>query len=253
MTGYQSEATTTLTNAGNSEKRDANNIYTTMQGLYMDPAAHNVWVFGVAGSDITEPCLQAATKLQEWFKLGYFNEDANAITYSDSQALFAGGTGDFFITGNWLVTTLYDAFANKEDLGFMLFPPGANGKHATEGSVGLPLVISAKTEYPDLAATYLDYIVSSDAAVQGMFNTNLIPARPISADTKSENPVFNMALAELAYLNQDNGILAWQDWATPRMFDLLGSNLQSLIAIQMTPDAYCGSLQDDWAQFQAGG
>ncbi len=234
---------------GDSDKWPANHNYSMMEGLYIDPTLHNDWVFGKAGSDITPACNQAAQKLQDWFKQGYFNSDALAISYEDSIAQFNKGVGVFYVGGVWATADIYKGL--KDNAGWMLFPPGKSGQHISVGSINLPLMISSKSKYQDLAAAYINFITTSDAAVNGMLQNGSLPAIGVTSDKKASDPLTQMLIDEYSRLLKDKGLEAWEDWATPRMFDLMSSNTQSLLGGQMSAADYCKAMQDDWNTFQS--
>lgn len=234
---------------GDSDKWPANHSYSIMEGLFIDPKLHNDWVFGKAGSDITPACLQAGQKLQGWVNKGYFNPDILAISYDDSIARFTKGEGVFYIGGVWATSSIYTGL--KDDAGWMLHPPGKSGQHISIGSINLPLMISSKSKYQDLAAAYLNFITTSDEAVNSMLKNGSLPAIGLTSDKKASDPLTQMLIDEYSRLIKDKGLEAWQDWATPRMYDLMSSNTQSLIGGQMTAGDYCKSLQDDWNTFQS--
>ena len=73
-----------------------------LMAAYGDHSAINDWVFLKEGATIDTPeFLQAAQKLDEWIKKGYFPEDVNAIEYTDAAGRFGKGEGVFTFNGDW--------------------------------------------------------------------------------------------------------------------------------------------------------
>ena len=48
---------------------------------------------------------EAATKLQEWAKKGYFTKDFNGTGYDPAWQQFTKGKGPFTIAGTWITPT----------------------------------------------------------------------------------------------------------------------------------------------------
>lgn len=235
---------------GDSDKWPAPHNFSLMQGWFVPAASSNDWTFGKEGATFDDQSHQdAAALLADWGAKGYFNKDALAIAYQDAVARYASGEGVFYVGGVWASGDIFTGLGDKA--GWMLYPAGSSGKHAAVGSVSLPIHISAKSKYPDCAAAYLDFITTSDEAKQAMLDAGRIPATGVPAGMTGSNPLVQQQITEYGRLLADDGLMAWQDWATPRMFDIMGANNQSLIGGQMTPADYTKSIQDDWVKFQA--
>jgi raffinose/stachyose/melibiose transport system substrate-binding protein len=228
----------------------ATHNYALMQSWYVSAQDSNDWVYGKAGTTFDDAGHRsAAADLQNWGKSGYFNTDRFAIKNGPAAGLFANGSAVFDIDGDWQAAAIDKGLGQQA--GWMLFPAGPDGKHGAVGSVSEPYHISSKSKHPGCAATYLDFITTSDAAKAAMVAQELIPA----ASGGTAAPTSNSALMtdqinEYARLLKDNGLMAWEDWSTPTMLTLLGQNTQSLIAGKMTPADYTKSIQANWQAFQ---
>ena len=106
---------------------------------YGDHAKINEWVFLKEGATIDTPeFLQAAQKLEEWIKNGYFPEDVNSIEYSDAAGRFGKGEGVFTFNGDWQNGGYNTDLPGK--VGFFTFP------EAVGQSAGVTYVIAAKSK-----------------------------------------------------------------------------------------------------------
>lgn len=233
---------------GDSEGWPFDHNYSVMQGWYVPAATSNDWVFGKAGSTFDDQGHQAAAaEIQDWGTKGYFNADLLAITFNDSMARYGKGDAVFYVGGDWATDSISKALG--ANAGWMLYPAGPDGKHAAVGSVSLPIHISSKTKYPDCAAAYLDFITASDEAKQSMLDNGRIPATGVPATMKSSNPLVQQEVSEYSRLIADDGLMAWEDWATPTMLDLMNAQNQLLVAGKVTPAAYTKAIQENWNKF----
>ena len=97
-----------------------------MQNQFADKQAVRDFVFAKDGASFATPeNEQAAAKLQEWAKEGYFTPDFNGTGYDPAWQQFAKGKGRFLIAGTWLTADLADNMGDK--VGFMLMPPRQEG------------------------------------------------------------------------------------------------------------------------------
>jgi hypothetical protein len=60
-------------------------------------------------------------------------------------------------------------------------------------------------------------------------------------------------VAQYQKLLSENGLFTWEDWPTPSMFTLMGSESQLLLGGQMTPADYAKKIQDNWDTFMTTG
>ncbi len=136
------------------------------------------FVYGVnnASFDIPEN-QEAAQIMQEWVDAGYFTDGFMGIGYDDVNKLFKSGQGAMTITGSWLAPELLTD--TDQEFGFFLMPQKtADAKQVAVGGVGIPFAIRNSTANPDLAAEYLDWMISPRAA-QLWVETSYVPAMPL--------------------------------------------------------------------------
>src|SRR5215211_2439712 len=149
--------------------------FQTVQNQFADKQAVRDFVFAKDGASFATPeNEQAATKLQEWAKKGYFTPDFNGTGYDPAWQQFAKGKGPFLIAGTWLTADLADNMGDK--VGFMLMPPQQEGGAPVSlGGESLPFAVTNKSANPDVAAAYIDFLTTAEAG-QVLVDTNNLPA-----------------------------------------------------------------------------
>lgn len=217
-------------------------VWNALLNVIGDVNAYRSWVYGEPGATIeTDSARQAAETLTSWVKKGFIPDSANATADSDAQARFAQGKSAFLITGNWAAAALEKAMG--EDVGFFLMPsPTGEPKNVASGA-SVAYAISAKTEHPNAAAAFLDYLSSPEAA-KIQFEAGFMPV-DTTAELGGDGLPQEIATA-FAPVAQANGIVPFPDFASPGMIDKLTPGVQGLISGTTTPQEFLGSLQSSW-------
>ena len=179
---------------GNKEGYEAPYVAMTVAGSLGEAANVRNWIFHKGAVTIDNPTtVKAFTMLQSWQKKGYLPSDVNALSWDDSVADFAKGQGVFYFEGSWDAAIVKAGL--KSAAGAAAMPPSvAGGPHASIGSTSGPWHISSKTKNPDLAAAWLNYIISSPAAVKLMYQQQQIPAI-LGAKAPTNDPFLNQMVA----------------------------------------------------------
>ena len=236
---------------GNLDKYPGGHYLMTLADHYAAPADLRNWVFGRKGATFDTPAVrEGAAKLQEWAKKGYFEKSFNSVKDSDAQARFSKGEGLFVISGPWVNGGF--AAGQKNNVGFFLLPPDKLGDPVkATGSVSLPIHISSKTKQGALAAQFLNFLTSAEAANVILAKGDL-PARPL--DNPKVDPKSSIASIVAAWrtTSQSPNLVPYMDWPTPTMFDTLMGGTQQLMASQKTPQQFTKMVQDDWAKYHKG-
>ena len=148
---------------GNLDRSPGIHEFQTVQNQYADKQAVRDFVFAKDGASFDTPeNEEAATKLQDWAKKGYFTPDFNGTGYDPAWQQFAKGKGRFLIAGTWLTADLADNMGDK--VGFMLMPPAEEGGDPVSlGGESLPFAITSKSKNPDVAAAYIDFLTNAEA------------------------------------------------------------------------------------------
>ena len=235
---------------GDSDQWPALHNLSLFNGWYVPVDNINSWVFNVPGSTYNDAGhVQAGNDFRAWMANGYYNKDALATSFNDAVARFGKGEGVFYIGGTWALGDIYKAMG--DNAGFMLFPVGDSGKHEAVGGYSLPFVISAKTKYPDCAASFVNFITASPEAVTAQIASGRPSAANAGASAVIDNPLLKQMADEYQRLNADSGLFTWEDWPTPTMGTLMKAQSQLLLGGQITSEAYAKAIQDNWDEYMA--
>jgi raffinose/stachyose/melibiose transport system substrate-binding protein len=192
--------------------------------------------------------LQAAAEFQKWVKDGYFGPSANinATGFEDAKAQFMKGKGVFFIAGTWEAQSIDQGMG--ANAGFFLVPPPAGKPLVTLGGLGQTWTISGKCKYPQVAAAFLNFIISKKAAETYLAH-GANPGFSFTLPSKL-TPLRSDVLHTIDTANTSNALVGYLDGPTPSMYDTLTAALQNLIAGKATPAQFVQTVEKDYAQGQ---
>ena len=90
---------------GNLDKFGGIHEFQTVQNQFAGKDATRNFVFAKDGASFdTSENKEAATKLQDWAKKGYFTKDFNGTGYDPAWQQFTKGKGPFTIAGTWITS-----------------------------------------------------------------------------------------------------------------------------------------------------
>jgi raffinose/stachyose/melibiose transport system substrate-binding protein len=204
---------------------------------------------GDAATFDTPANVRAAATLQDWANEGYFTPGFGGESYQTAVNNFAKGDGLFMITGNWIVS---DLGADNRDFGFFAMPPmQEDATPVSTGGAGFPLSISAGSKNPDAAAAYIDWM-TSDHASDLLMETGQIPLRNgVSTSSVEPGTVLADVIDTARSVSEANGIVPYEDWATPTFYDTLTAAVQELMANRITPKRFVDQVEEDYRTFQS--
>lgn len=233
---------------GNLDKWPAIHVFGTVQARTTPADQIRTLGFGQSGGDwVTPENTEAARTLADWASKGYFGKDVNGLGYDPAWQAFSTGTGAYLIAGTWLQADLGAAMG--DDVTFVL-PPGADdAAPVATGGTGIPWAVSSKTEHPDAAAAYVDFITNADAMGVLAENENLPVAD--TAEQKAPNALAQDVFTAFGTAVEQDALVPYLDYATPTMADTLGAALQDLLAGKATPEQFLETLQKDYGDFVA--
>jgi raffinose/stachyose/melibiose transport system substrate-binding protein len=185
------------------------------------------------------PWRDAAGTLVEWVDNGYLTTGFAGLSGDDAWANFTQGQGVFLVSGTWLVPDLSAAMGDQ--VGFLL-PPATNGTVAVTGGTGLPWTISSKSEHPDAAAAYIDFITSPEAMKVLADNGNL-PV--LEAGEQQVTGLASEVFAAWQDASQSPGLVPYLDYATPDAYDVISGAVEQLLGKQTSVEDCLGTLQED--------
>ena len=220
--------------------------FQTVQNAFTPPEQVRDFVFARAGGAFDTPENQeAAERIQDWAEQGYFTEDFNGVGYDPAYGRFAKGAGPFLIAGTWLLADLTDSMGDR--LGFMLMPPAEEGGPPVAlGGESLPFAITSKSENPDVAAAYIDFLTNADAA-RVLVETGNLPA--MNGAPEPQGAAATDVFAAWRELSEQDGLVPYLDYATPTFYDDITAAVQRLLAGRVEPAAFTEGLQGDYEKF----
>jgi raffinose/stachyose/melibiose transport system substrate-binding protein len=231
---------------GNLDKWPGIHEFQAVQNEFAPADQVRDFVFARDGATFATPeNEEAAAKLQEWADAGYFTKNFNGVGYDPAYKQFADGAGPFLIAGTWLLRDLTDLMGDR--LGFMLVPPAdTGGDPQALGGESLPFAITAKSEHPEVAAAYIDFLTDANAA-DVLVRTGNLPAMPAAAQPRgaAAQDVFE-AWRTLA---DADGLVPYLDYTTPTFYDTITAGVQQLMAGRQTPSEFTEGLQGDFEKF----
>jgi raffinose/stachyose/melibiose transport system substrate-binding protein len=231
---------------GNLDKWPGIHEFQAVQSEYTPPDQIRDFVFARDGASFdTSENREAADKLREWAEKGYFTKNFNGVGYDPAWQKFSKGAGPFLIGGTWLLRDLSDALGDR--LGFMLMPPSQSGEPAQAlGGESLPFAITSKSENPDVAAAYIDFLTNADAA-RVLVQTGNLPAMPTNA--RPTGAAGEEVFKAWSALRESDGLVPYLDYATPRFYDEITASVQRLLAGREDAEEFTAGLQGDYEKF----
>ena len=152
----------------------------------------------------------AANKMAEWKSLGYFNKKASGVNPDDAVAEFQAGKSPLILGGTWLDQTTADKA--KFDWGKFQNPGSLS-----VGSAGNLLVIPSRSKNKDLAAEFIDLVLSTK--YQNMLGNE--GGLPLLADQAAlTNPVTVKSYSVFDAIVKADGLAMYPDWPVPGYYDV---------------------------------
>ena len=229
---------------GNSEQWPANHSLSILISQTCDNKEMLGWIFGNDGADFTAPCfLEATQTMERWADTGLIDPNANSLSFDDGINRFAEGNSAFFVTGNWALPTMAEKMG--ENVGFAGFPPvTAGGPARATGATTSPFGISSKTEWPDVAANFLDFMTGPETA-DLRANGGYAPLLTDVAIAESTQ-LINEYNAQWKKVIAEDGLTLFLDWSTVGMGAVLFPAIQELIANRIDSNELVNRVQAEW-------
>jgi raffinose/stachyose/melibiose transport system substrate-binding protein len=231
---------------GNLDKWPGIHEFETVLGQVADKQAVRNFVFAKPGAKFDTPQFtDAAARIVDWVKKGYFSPDFNGTGYDPAWQAFGKGKGRFLIAGTWVTADVLDLMG--DDLGFFLMPGKDPNNPVSLGGESLPFAITSASKHPDVAAAYIDFITNANAA-KVLVETNNLPAMK-GAPTPPSGVDAEIARA-WQKLNAADGVIPYLDYTTPSFYEDISAAIQKLLAGKDTPQQFTAGVQsafDKWA------
>ena len=218
---------------------------------YGSVANINKWVFDQPHATFNTPANLAATEhLDTWIKKGYFNSDANAVSYSTMMGRFEHGQGVFIFDGDWESGNFDTNFPGK--YGFFLFPAITAGGKQAAMSAPLTYLIPAAAKHANCAAFFLNWVETNPAArALNVKEGGSNPGGPSSLPIPAVKPgtVTAQTLAAGKVVAADDGAMGFIANATGSIdAEGLTPAVQKLLGGQTTPSGVLQAVQSAYQQ-----
>lgn len=168
---------------------------------------------------------------------GYFNNGANAISHQQARGAFIAGRSAMVYLELVEFYMLADTPVAEQGWGFFPLPPmeGAAGRNDLLTGAPDGFLISAKTEHPEEALAFLNFITSPEQAAKYVSTTGMTSAVIGSVTEQTTTPE---TLAGLKALEDAAGMALWLDTD----MDTASANVilaagQGLLSGEETPEA----------------
>jgi raffinose/stachyose/melibiose transport system substrate-binding protein len=203
-------------------------------------------IYGRGGTWKTPGNLASAKLVQDWANKGYFFDGHSGIGADDAVQLFIAGQGAFLISGTWYLGDMQ----HNPDIHFMAIPaPSGIKSPLSVGGIDTAWAITSLAKdqaTKDLAASYIDYMVSEEAAI-AWANAGYLPATalPEGAQVKM-SPLLSEGVGMWKTLNANNAIGHYPDWASPTLLKTIDDNTPLLLANTQTPEEFIDAMEKDY-------
>jgi raffinose/stachyose/melibiose transport system substrate-binding protein len=193
---------------------------------------------------------KAAEILQRWVKNDYFVKGFSGLNGDDALPIFTAGKAAIFIQGSWYSG---DITISDIEAGFFPFPPyKKDGDLPPQvGGMLVPYGISAYTEYPDLAAEFIDIVVSSENTNEHLIENNSLPASvPVDISGIEEGTLKYDIYTTWNEVNESGRLGHYLDWISSSMWDTMGEAGQDLMNLDISPVEFVERIETDYRQWQ---
>jgi raffinose/stachyose/melibiose transport system substrate-binding protein len=233
---------------GTADKSPAIHLFGVVQAAKAGKQAVRDLVTSTNGTWSDPPTRQAAQTIQDWAGKGYLPAGANGLSGDASAANFTKEQGVFRIDGTWRLAEFADAMG--DNVGFMNPPPAEAGQPSvTQGGEGLAWSVTSKTENPDVAAAYIDFITDAHADDVLAETGNLPAVAPPSYQPEAGSLTADV-FAEWREISENDGLVPFLDYATPTFYDTLTANLQQLLGGKLDAEGFTANLDADHDAFK---
>jgi raffinose/stachyose/melibiose transport system substrate-binding protein len=154
----------------------------------------------------------AAKQVAAWNKAGYFEPNVSGVVPDDAVAAFQQGQSAMLMGGSWLDQGMFDKVTSFKYGKFLV--PGT----LTVGSAGNLLVIPSKSKNKDLAAEFINMILSKKYQNE-LGNKGGLPLLADAAAVK--NPSYAITGTEFARAVKNNALAMYPDWPVAGYYEVM--------------------------------
>lgn len=228
---------------GNLEGWPGIHTYGALAHVYSDINAINDMIYRNEGGTFnTEGNLKGAQTFVDWLTNGYFSPGFAGMD-NDTGALgeFTSAKSAMWLAGSWNSGSI-SAVLGEDKVGFFILPsPSGEEVAPTIGGIGLGYGIRKTSANADLAAKYIDFISSPDAAAV-LFDNGYLPAIAVDSAKLTEGTLTADLVNAWTTISAADKVGQYFDWTLPD----IGSRIQELAGSQVTPEQFVEAVQQDY-------
>jgi raffinose/stachyose/melibiose transport system substrate-binding protein len=240
---------------GAADKWPISHEQSWLWGDYAGPDGINNVMFGDGRWD-DKVFVDATAKLQEMATAGWFGREPLAVGYQDYMAKFQRGEIPMTFTGTFVIPDMLAALGadGLAQFGAFAAPNPSGGKVYPSEDIGSGWYINAGTPYADQAADLLNFMLFTPESRKKLLEGGLVPVGNLDL-TDVNLPSLQKEALDINNQYRANGTIhAFLDTVMPaNTADPTYDGLQAVIAGQMTPEAFNGSIQTAWEEAKAKG
>lgn len=185
---------------------------------------------------------QGTEKLDEWIEAGYIAGDSAALTAEDMGVSFINGTYPMMVSGSWWFGRI--ASEMESEWGQFNFP----GSDLQIGSSGNLWVVPTNADSKTLAEEFIDITLRPE--VQDVLGQ--AGGLPVAGDASTITDAKTQLLTEnFQQILDADGLAFYPDWPVPAYYDVIVSQLQSLVNRTKTPAEVLDGLQTPYEEGKA--
>lgn len=193
--------------------------------------------------------LKAAQMVEELVERGAFGDAYASVSYTEGAAstLLSEGLAAMHLMGSWEYSTHLDQareFA-ENDLGYVEFPPLADGAGDPDNVVGNPtnyFSVSAETDYMDEALEFLKY-TAQEEYVADMVANGEVPTTTGAEEAVADSPNPDFAVFQYEMVRDAPHFqLSWDQALPSKVATPMVTEIESLFNGQSTPEQFIDAL-----------
>ncbi|MBD8059195.1 extracellular solute-binding protein [Cellulomonas sp. JH27-2] len=191
--------------------------------------------------------VEAAQKVADLGKAGYFGKSVGSIDYTTAMNQFLTGKAAMYYMGSWALSNFNDPKQNvigADNIGFVPFPAVTGGKGSADelaANVGVPLAM-AKSKFDDGAKAWLGCIADNYGAAA--LNTGGVITGFKVNDDSTDVPALTKSVQD-TIAHTSNTVLWFEALFSPKATTTSQTNAALLATGQLSPSDYMSKIQAD--------
>ncbi|OHV60267.1 ABC transporter substrate-binding protein [Pseudofrankia sp. BMG5.36] len=195
---------------------------------------------------LTDPqYVEAAAKVAELGKNGYFGKGVGSIDYDTAFNQFLTGKAAMFYMGSWALTNIDDPKQDQvgaENIGFMPFPAVPDGKGSIDqypSNVGLAMTLGAKT-FDSRVGAWVKCITQNYGSV-ALKDQGSISGFKVNTPVQDPNSITTQVRKTIGASTQN--VLWFEALFSTKATNVSQTNAASLVTGSMSPEQFMQTVQ----------